>query len=778
MAAPMSAHVTRALEQVKMGLFMLYGAAYFTEDEWIKIDGLIHKGKYVFTNGPSLLDGNFDGELMSFDDGNDKHDLTIQMKPNLSFDPAREDTFVVTETQVDTPTESDRAESTTEPAETSKDISNDTSIEASSDDEVPAKVAEPDPAMFDFSQWDTPAETTTANPIEPTQQSEAWAIEMSTDVETLTTTASPTNIEEPPTETLEIPKREAVEIPTAGGLALGYTQAQLDEVKAFNQNLTKAGKKGKRRGQSPSPSSHTSEPTTYAPTPSEHENRIQSWASEVDVQEPLPEIPSPEPVLPVIANEFVKTYGRPPKSVNDLVQPNNPAFVPLDRRSPSRIVTTTKKTKSAGPQLKVAAGTILIAQSSQQKRSTVELELKSGDHIRILKHVSGVIHQAQNMRTNLRGQIAESVFKKNPAAPKSDPLVEQQRAISQRTPSISSTVNGLDAMERRNAAEWDDVPATSRYPTVIPTKPKPFGGLGASRYAVLDETKSVSSASEDMVSREEVAKMVDEKFAQLLASRNVTSPPTGPSKKPSMNEPLQPVTPKTTTCWFWATPNKSCRFTADECRDLHSFFPNSTSSPANLRMGKPTWGALADSISPPTTAQIQAQIATTPSSPLALGQGDGESMRTSKAFKTCWYWANETCQNTAEQCRYLHNHCPAGVAPKPNGWKSNWSRWGKSEATDEFGRSATWRKENEQRSEERAEEEEEDELVLETVDDGTDWKEEDEVGWGESAQPQGSTTDNWNQDHLNNGWSDPADKYKPPHVKALEEKSLREQVGW
>ncbi|PVH69021.1 hypothetical protein DL98DRAFT_661894 [Cadophora sp. DSE1049] len=774
MAAPMSAHAARALEQVKMGLFMLYGAAYFTEDEWIKIDGLIHKGKYVFTNGPSLLDGNFDGELMSFDDGNDKPDLSIQMPPNSSFDTMKEDTFVVTETQVDSPTESDRAESTTEPAETS----NDTSIEASSDDELPAKAAEPDPAMFDFSQWDTPAETTEpANPTEPTKPSpEATSTELPAEFEIQASTESPTNVEDPPTEAFEVPTREPVEIPTAGGLALGYTQAQLDEVKAFNQNLTKAGTKGKRRGPSPSPSSQPSEPTTYAPTPSEHENRIQSWASEVDAQEPLADVPSPGPVLPVIANEFVKIYGRPPKSVNDLVQPNNPAFVPLDRRS-SRIVAPTKKNKSGGPQLKVAAGTILIAQSSQQKRSTVELELKSGDHIRILKHVSGIIHQAQNMRTNLKGQISENVFKKSPFAMKADPLVEQQRAISQRTPSISSTVNGLDAMERRNAAEWDEVPVTNRHNTITSAKPKPFGGLGSSRFAALDETKSVSSSSEDMVSREEVAKMVDEKFAQLLASRNVTTPPTGPRKKPSMNEPLQPVTPKTVTCWFWATPNKSCRFTADECRDLHAFLPPSALSPANLRMGKPSWGALADSIPPPTTAQIQAQIA--PSSPLALGQGDGESMRdTTKAFKTCWYWANETCQNTAEQCKYLHNHCVAGVAPKPSGWKNNWSRWGKSEATDEFGRSATWRKDNEQRVDEKAEEEEEGELVLETVDDGTDWKEEDEVGWGESAQPPGSTTESWNQDHLNNGWGDPADKYKPPHVKALEEKSLKEQVGW
>ncbi|KAG4429911.1 hypothetical protein IFR05_014607 [Cadophora sp. M221] len=631
MAAPLSAHAARALEQVKMGLLMLYGAAYFTEDEWIKIDGLIHQGQYVFTSGPSNpLEGNF--ELMSFDDANDKPDSALHTNPNQSFDTAKADAFVVTEVQVDFPTESDRADSTAEPAETP----NDTSIEASSDDELPAKVVEADPAMFDFSQWDPPVE-----PTEPSKPIES----------------SPE-----PVESAEIPKRKPVEIPTTSELTY-YTQEQLDEVKAFNQNLTKAGKKGKRaRGTSPSESAPRSETTTYAPTPSEHETRIQSWTSEVDAQEPLPRAPSPSPTIPIIAEDFIKAHGRPPKSINDLAQPNNPEFRTVNRRPLSRNITPVKKAKSSGPQVKVAAGTILIAQSTQVKKSSIELEILSGDRIRMLKHVSGIVHQAENMRTGIRGQISENVFKKTPQAMKVDPVVEQQRMILQRNSSISSTVSGLDAIERRNAAEWDEVPTTNQPKPVAPAKSKPLSGLGASRFAVLDETKSVaSSSSEDIVSREEVAKMVDEKFAQLLASRNVKTP-TRPRKKPSMNEPLQLVTPKSVICWFWATPNKSWRFTADECRDIHAFLPPSASSPANLRMGKTSWGALADSIPPPTTAQIQAQIA--PASSLALGQGDGESMRdTAKTLKTCWYWANENCQNTAQTCS--HDGCEPADSYKP-----------------------------------------------------------------------------------------------------------------
>ncbi|KAF7959415.1 hypothetical protein EAE96_001034 [Botrytis aclada] len=48
----LSSRATRILEEVKNGCCMLYGAEFFTEDEWVKIDALLHKGKYVFTNGP------------------------------------------------------------------------------------------------------------------------------------------------------------------------------------------------------------------------------------------------------------------------------------------------------------------------------------------------------------------------------------------------------------------------------------------------------------------------------------------------------------------------------------------------------------------------------------------------------------------------------------------------------------------------------------------------------------------------------------------------------
>jgi hypothetical protein len=165
--------------------------------------------------------------------------------------------------------------------------------------------------------------------------------------------------------------------------------------------------------------------------------------------------------------------------------------------------------------------------------------------------------------------------------------------------------------------------------------------------------------------------------AQAATSAALNNHKPRPRSKTPLKEPLKPVNPKTETCWFWATPNKECRFTADECRDLHAFLPVSLSDPTNLRMGKPTWGALADSL--PTPSHIE----------YAPG----------KASKTCFYWATEgKCEFTAWTCECLHAHLVAGVASDPRdrvekacGWEckceSNWddgNGWGNRVEVPEF----------------------------------------------------------------------------------------------
>jgi len=234
--------------------------------------------------------------------------------------------------------------------------------------------------------------------------------------------------------------------------------------------------------------------------------------------------------------------------------------------------------------------------------------------------------------------------------------------------------------------------------------------------------------------------------------------PTGPSnpRKAAMNEPLKPVVPKTVTCWFWATPNKDCRFTAEECRDLHAFLPSGPGDPANLRMGKPTWGALAD-------------YAPTPSAEVRAVDTSGSDLKFSTKRLTCWYWANDgKCNNTAESCKYLHDYTPNGIAKQPHSSRrSIWDRWCAKEKAE---RNLEDQTENGDEAQTEAgagtDGEGVGELILEEVTDEND-------GWR-----NGGVADSvWGGSQMS-GWDSPSDKYKPPHIKALEEKALIEAVGW
>jgi len=391
---------------------------------------------------------------------------------------------------------------------------------------------------------------------------------------------SETTAQEPtePGQEDPIPKREPVNIPSNGGLALGYTQAQLDEIKAFNASLTKAGKKGRPKYSAveesyPSPtasqpeeapSDMTQEKNAYpSPTPTEHDTRIASWAEEVNAKEtstgvvatiPTTSKKSPAkgaPVSPKVVEQFIQAHGREPKSINDVYQPKNPQFRP--KRPESRMSNATTKTDAkpiaalpqTGPVLPILnkpSGTILVAQSSAAKTSQIRIDVRSGDKIRVFKHVSGSIFTGENLRTNLKGQFPESIFKRAPGVKTDNALIEQQRMLATqsqqnqdawghtRVPSVPSVIsNGLDRVEGMNAAEWDDVPIISRPRTTAPVPAParaPAGGLATSRFAVLadleskSETSTGGSEQQDIMqgmSRDEIGRLVDEKVHFFLS---------------------------------------------------------------------------------------------------------------------------------------------------------------------------------------------------------------------------------------------------------------------
>ena len=248
--------------------------------------------------------------------------------------------------------------------------------------------------------------------------------------------------------------------------------------------------------------------------------------------------------------------------------------------------------------------------------------------------------------------------------------------------------------------------------------------------------------------------------------------PTGPRPKGLLKEPLMPVIPKTNTCYFWSTPNQGCRFTAEECRDLHAFIPGS-SNPTNLRMGKPTWGALADSLPPPS-----------PSTEVEYKAG--------RPSKTCWYWANDgKCEFTAETCKYLHGPSSAGVAPKPNtqSWKRiDWSRLRKRDGENANGNETETENGNEEGNGwgniavgsgasggwgEYTPGAEDGQLVLEEVQNDS-WG----TGNGSASAGWGNANGWGDSSGSAEGWGSTDDKYKPPHIKALEEKAQTQAAAW
>lgn len=149
------------------------------------------------------------------------------------------------------------------------------------------------------------------------------------------------------------------------------------------------------------------------------------------------------------------------------------------------------------------------------------------DTIKIIKHVSGIMHYGLNQKTNQTGQFPESIFTLPPEVrSKQEALLEQQRALAtakqtnqvalrNNGPSVS-TSTGLDRLEGMNAAEWEDMSVVSRRASRTPAPVKQsVGGMSASRYAVLADDDEPPAKKEEEnpsgISKEEISRLFDEK---------------------------------------------------------------------------------------------------------------------------------------------------------------------------------------------------------------------------------------------------------------------------
>lgn len=430
------------------------------------MDGLIHKGSYVWTRGPqpNILDE----ELMTFDDYPDTIFPSTDQKK----------TVVVTERQIPTPISEEPSHN---PPESSP---HEISVEAFADEAQPTE---------------SPKERSTPAPLPPN-----------------------------------------------GGLALGYTQAQLDEVKAFNANLTRAGQKTKPKYTNtpsvenvfPSPEwSQNGE--NDSPTSAEQESRIHSWASEVNADDPVPVVTIPlgpsnphannaVDNIPKVIEKFIQVHGRIPRSTNDVYQPRNPTYKGPKRPDSRASIRTTKSVAPPkGPRkLHATSGTVFIAHASSPKKSNITIEVKAGDSIKYLKHVSGIMHTGLNLRTQQQGQFPETVLE--PVHSQTS-LIQQQRSVIQSVHGrerVASTIsNGLDRVEAMNAAEWDresisSRPTTATTATLAPVPIRSNAGLAGSRFAALAEMHVNTQASESSrqnVTQAEIRRIIrEEVWPKLL----------------------------------------------------------------------------------------------------------------------------------------------------------------------------------------------------------------------------------------------------------------------
>jgi hypothetical protein len=445
----------------------LYGTSYFTEDEWIKIDALIRKKQYGSTPKPSshILDD--DEPLISFPDSKHNADVNIQdtrVFPSKTFE---KDAIVISEKEIQLPVCPESAAPTQSPAE--DPIGPLTETRSNTGDTL----LEP-----------------TAPARQPPQPEHAEAL--SSDV-----TSPPENLPR------DLPRDP------------------FDEVMRLEEVSTKEG----YSSYSGHASTENSGGETHAPdlaNSSERELWTHSSVTDVDSDD----IPSSTQ-----SNNWNQPYSNLPAA--DIIRTNDKPRIIDNSYKANKFTRTTKSLADSlfahdassgddgpAPQLEVTPGTILVAQISFPKTTTVHVDICSGDSVKVIKKVSGIMYHGQNMRTKLTGQFPSSIFQKSSRERKKYPAIEKPRAPAAlktlaltRDTNLSSSSGGndLDKVEDLNAAEWDkDDASVVTAPVIVNSTWESVSGK-YSTLANLDDQSQCSDAMQQEMMHAMISKMLDEK---------------------------------------------------------------------------------------------------------------------------------------------------------------------------------------------------------------------------------------------------------------------------
>ncbi|TEY84073.1 hypothetical protein BOTCAL_0022g00480 [Botryotinia calthae] len=526
----LSSRATKILEEVKNGCCMLYGAEFFTEDEWVKIDVLLHKGKYVFTNGPQE-------QLPDAHEPSESRQLVVIEDKVVSETPSNDQGGLQ---EHDGPSE-DEPKSNALVKLTNND--NENSLRSSSD-----------PSCFHCQA--RPQFPENEPRVKLPKKHEPSLVEFARDSE---------------------PKKE-------GLTQRGQTEAR-DKPKII---LTRS----------------VASPVTQS--------------------------------------------------------------MPVSARS-----------KKIAPSVQVSKSYKAIKDFKPQPETVGGLQIRCGDKVKVKQLVGDKICLGWNSKTGLFGSFPVSA------------ILQDDEASSKKPDHGSPAPNkaggfSMDDYDNKKTAEWanDDEDEIIPPPTEPQTtsnsveETKQIENLKGSELAasanndheIIDESDSESAGIESRVSslnteheedvvNEQKLNNADYENKELQMTKYRPERAYNSSPKPGRHmttrdrlriEPHEIVVPKTEVCYYWDSP-KGCRFTEEQCRDLHEHREYTLQT--NIRNGKINPGVLFDVV-----------YAIPPPGPGMQHQPADPSTTVGKRF-TCFFWhsfksseSSKKCLNTAAACQFLHTY--------------------------------------------------------------------------------------------------------------------------
>jgi len=721
MALP--AHAQRALDTLKMNALILYGAGHFDETAWFQMDKLIHRGKYVFTNGPPSKEPV--QPLLEH-----KETLVIRTEPyNIAQKevalPTVEDTSATSATSV-------------ESALSSLYLASEKLISESPAPSLISPLTDPYVAV--------PACTSSSlTPVPEFDMSVCNSSHTQPQASVPKAAFLGGNVE----DQLENSRAEEGSLSTSREDArISSWASDVDAAELEQQNLAALAS-------SKDETISVSDKTVYSSASLDATNR-----------------------------KFINLHHQAPKYLNDISQPRNadysgpkprksklsiPAIVP---RSPGKKVEqftengylTALEIGKSYTAAQAQKGTEII-RPNKPALPGIKLDVAQGDEVKILKSVSGLIYHATNARTRVAGQVSAGMFLKSESADETAAQIlhtkaNEKKATTERPaaeevntenltrdnsvanevvfetragdqPQTQQSVKtsslpqhkglpewgsfeAIDVIETLNAAEWEkdddelaSVPAevsdnaqssgqskgeperfqpndTSSQWSDVPIRQKQQNDYSAERpwQSVSAQKRGLASLAGARSNPTLITPSTSSRFALLDDdAQNEPNPktleadrylsirtPAAPRKYASLKEVLKDMVPKKYTCWYWHI-NQECRFTDKECVHRHWVVPGEPVE-YDLHKGRPRWGAAADYDSIPSSPSVAVEASNgNPDEVCKCSHNDpaagiaSEKVDGSKEF-TCFFWATKgSCTFPDDICRYSHRHMPAGIAP-------------------------------------------------------------------------------------------------------------------